>query len=31
VEPRAGLENVEKIKILDPTGTLNSDPSVVQP
>jgi hypothetical protein len=29
VGPRAGLDNTEKI--LDPTGTQNSDPSVVQP
>jgi hypothetical protein len=29
VGPRADLDNVEKI--LDPTGTPNSDPPVVQP
>jgi hypothetical protein len=29
VDPRAGLDEVEKI--LDPTGTRNSDLSVVQP
>jgi hypothetical protein len=28
VDPRAGLDDLEKI--LDPTGTRNSDPSVVQ-
>jgi hypothetical protein len=28
VDPRAGLDDVEKI--LEPTGTRNSDPSVVQ-
>jgi hypothetical protein len=29
VDPRVGLDDVEKI--LDPTGTGNTDPSVVQP
>jgi hypothetical protein len=29
VGPKTGLDDVEKI--LDPTGTRNSDPSVVQP
>jgi hypothetical protein len=29
VEPRAGMDNVEKI--LGPTGTRTHDPSVVQP
>jgi hypothetical protein len=30
VSPRTGLEEVERRKILPPTGTQNSDPSFVQ-